>query len=162
MTIDSRSKGKRAEYDVRDLLRERTGLEWERVPGSGGFGAQHGLKGDIYLPVPTGKRSRYCIEVKHYKDDNITSTLLNKTVSTLEKWWEQTVREAGEMNARPMLVFKKDRGEWLIALPAEDENSVFLLDESFLTFRSGRMNKEIIIGKFKYWLSNVEDEELAY
>ena len=92
--VDSRDKGKRAEYDVRDLLREKTGLGWERVPGSGGFGAQHGLKGDIYLPIPTGKRSVYCIEVKHYKDDTITSNLMNATVSTIEKWWEQTTREA--------------------------------------------------------------------
>lgn len=160
MTVDSRAKGKRAEYDIRDILRERTGLEWERVPGSGGFGAQHGLKGDIYLPIPTGKRSVYCIEVKHYKDDTITSNLMNTTVSTIEKWWEQTVREAGEMAAKPLLVFKKDRGEWLVALSADDESSVYIMDEAFITFRSSRMNREIIIGKFKPWLANVADEEL--
>lgn len=158
--VDSRDKGKRAEYDVRDLLRDRTGLEWERVPGSGGFGAQHGLKGDIYLPIPTGKRSKYCIEVKHYKDDTINSNLVNNTVSTIEKWWEQTIREASEMSAKPMLVFKKDRGEWLVALYANDESSVYIMDESFITFRSSRMNTEIIIGKFKPWLAQVDDEEL--
>lgn len=159
--VDSRAKGKRAEYDVRDALREKTGLGWERVPGSGGFGAQHGLKGDIYLPILTNRRSIYCIEVKHYKDDSITSNLTNKTVSTLEKWWDQAVREAFEMNSKPMLVFKKDRGEWLVAFWETDESSVYIMDESFITFRSERMKKAIIIGKFKTWLNEVELEELV-
>ena len=83
MAVDSREKGKRAEYQVRDILRERTGLEWERVPGSGAFGQSHGLKGDIYLPPQTGKISKYCFEVKHYKDDNISSNLFNVGESTL-------------------------------------------------------------------------------
>lgn len=161
MTVDSRAKGKRAEYDVRDLLREKTGLGWERVPGSGGFGAQHGLKGDIYLPISTNKRSLYCIEVKHYKDDTITSNLTNATVSTLEKWWDQTVREAGEMNSKSMLVFKKDRGEWLMALWEDDENAAYLMDNAYLTFRSSRMTTGIIIGKFKPWLAEANLEDLV-
>lgn len=159
--VDSRDKGKRAEYDVRDLLREKTGLAWERVPGSGGFGAQHGLKGDIYLPISTNKRSLYCIEVKHYKDDTITSTLFNPTVSTLEKWWNQTVRESQEMNAKPMLVFKKDRGEWLVAFWENDDSAAYLVDHSFVTFRPSRLNIGIIIGKFKPWLAEAELEDLV-
>lgn len=159
--VDSRDKGKRAEYDVRDLLREKTELGWERVPGSGGFGAQHGLKGDIYLPISTNRRSLYCIEVKHYKDDTITSNLANNTVSTLEKWWDQTVRESGEMNSKPMLVFKKDRGEWLMALWETDDNAAYLMDQSFITFRSSRMTHAIIIGKFKPWLSEATLEDLV-
>lgn len=157
--VDSRAKGQRAEYGIRDLLRDRTKLNWERVPGSGGFGAQHGLKGDIYLPISTNKRSLYCIEVKHYKDDAITSNLTNTTVSTLEKWWNQTVRESGEMNSKPMLIFKKDKGEWLMALWEDDDNAAYLMDNSFITFRSDKMSTAIIIGKFKPWLieANIED-----
>lgn len=117
----SRDKGMRAEYAVRDLLREATGVQWERVPGSGGFGASHNLKGDIYLPHSTGEMSKWCIEVKHYKDEHFNSNILKtaKTKSQLEKWLDQTEREAGEMNARPMLIFKKDRGVWLVAIPSE-------------------------------------------
>ena len=33
--VDSRAKGARGEYLVRDLLREHTGLQFERVPMSG-------------------------------------------------------------------------------------------------------------------------------
>ncbi|CAL9970531.1 RusA-like Holliday junction resolvase [Vibrio phage D51] len=118
---DSRSKGQRAEYAVRDLLRDATGLNWERVPGSGGFGAQHGLKGDIYLPHSTGKMAKWCIEVKHYKDEHFNSNILKttQTKSQLEKWIAQTERESDEMNAYPMLIFKKDRGQWYVAVPTE-------------------------------------------
>lgn len=110
--VDSKAKGQRAEYDVRNILREATGHSWERVPGSGGFNKSHGLKGDIYLP---NESSKYCIEVKHYKDDVITSNLLNESESQLEKFWKQTVREASEINKEPLLIFKKDRGKWRVA-----------------------------------------------
>ena len=33
--VDSRAKGARGEYLVRDMLREATGLKFERVPASG-------------------------------------------------------------------------------------------------------------------------------
>lgn len=117
---DSRAKGQRAEYAVRDMLREHTGLAWDRVPGSGGFGQSHGLKGDIYLPPPTGVLSAYTIEVKHYADEVLNSNIFNTTTSTLEKFWEQTVRESQQMNAKPMLVFKKDRGKWVAGVRNED------------------------------------------
>jgi hypothetical protein len=45
--VDSRAKGARGEYAVRDLLREYTDLQFERVPSSG---ALEYLKGDLYIP----------------------------------------------------------------------------------------------------------------
>ena len=45
--VDSRAKGARGEYLVRDMLREATGLKFERVPASG---ALEYLKGDLYVP----------------------------------------------------------------------------------------------------------------
>lgn len=121
---DSRDKGKRGEYQIRDLLRETTGLEWERVPGSGGFGASHGLKGDIYLPHATGRMSKFAIEVKWYKDEHLNSNIMKSTNTQLDKWLEQTYREAGQMNAKPMLVFKKDRGDWIVCIDASDYREI--------------------------------------
>lgn len=124
MAVNSRDKGKRAEYAVRDLLRKYTGMKWERVPGSGAFDADHGLKGDIYLPCVQTKglnKSLVCIEVKHYKDDVINSNLLRPAKQTLEEFWRQTLREAEELNKIPVLVFKKDRGKWLVAVMEESD-----------------------------------------
>ena len=42
--VDSRAKGARGEYLVRDMLRSYTGLKFERVPASG---ALEYLKGDF-------------------------------------------------------------------------------------------------------------------
>lgn len=119
----SRDKGVRAEYQVRDMLREATDLGWERVPGSGGFNASQGLKGDIYLPIPTGLLSKWCIEVKHYADEHFNSNILKtaKTQTQFEKWLIQTEREAEEVNAEPMLIFKKDRGQWYACVPTTHE-----------------------------------------
>ena len=41
--VDSRAKGARGETIVRDKLRELTGLQWERVPGSGALDPKHKL-----------------------------------------------------------------------------------------------------------------------
>lgn len=158
MAVDSRDKGKRGEAQVRDLLRERTGLQWERVPGSGAYGANHGLKGDVYLPPATGHMSKICVEVKWYKDEQVTSNMLNTGVSQVEKWWEQTVRESEQMNMRPALIFKKDRGNWLIALSFDDPAAIYLAEYQHFTF--SKRGTEIIIGDFKTWLNKVPVEEI--
>lgn len=161
---DSRTKGQRAEYAVRDLLREATGLGWERVPGSGGFGSQHGLKGDIYLPNSTGLMSRYCIEVKHYADEHFNSNMLKptKSQSQMEKWIVQTERESGEMSAKPMLVFKKDRGNWFAAIPTDDPTCMLL--EGLVPFAILNLSeavREYKVVDFKEFLQVIGKEELT-
>ena len=157
--VDSRDKGTRAEYQVRDKLRKHTGLVWERVPGSGGFNASHSLKGDLYLPPSVGKISKYTIEVKHYKDTQITPNLFNPTVSILEKWLEQTFREAEEMNAKPILVFKHDRAKWLAALPIEDAMEFIDSDIPYLILH--KAGYEVLILLFDTWLSAQTVEDLV-
>ena len=113
MSIDSKAKGTKAETEVVKKLQEVTGLAWARSPLSG---ATSHCKGDVWLPPTTGKISKYCIEVKWYEDDQITCNLLNQTESQIEKWWAQTVREAGQMNAKPMLIFRKNRGKFIVGV----------------------------------------------
>lgn len=156
--VDSRDKGKRAEYAIRDMLKEKTGLGWERVPGSGGFGAQHGLKGDIYLPHATGKMAKFAIEVKHYKDEQFNSNILKDSSSQFDKWLDQTYREAEEMSAKPMLVFRKDRGAWLVALDKQ-ETDAFLLPDPYMTYYYG--GREVAIMDFKELLKAVSTEWLV-
>lgn len=156
--VDSRDKGKRGEYQIRDKLRTKTGLEWERVPGSGAFGANHSLKGDIYLPPGTSAMSLYCFEIKWYADENVSSNILNIGVSQFEKWWEQCAREGEQMNMKPALVFKKDRGDWMIALDSMDTNTSILLDMPHFIIHKRDM--EVVIGKFDPWLHNINKEKL--
>lgn len=159
MAVDSREKGKRAEYQVRDLLRKHTGLEWERVPGSGAFGQSHSLKGDVYLPPSVGKMSQYCFEIKHYAEEKLNSNIFNAGESQLEKWWEQAAREGEQMNMRPALIFKKDRGSWLIALDSSDPMIDNLLNRTHFVVHKREM--EIVIGLFEPWLNSANLGDLV-
>ena len=116
MAIDPRAKGARGETEVVKLLTEATNIKWARSPLSG---ATAHIKGDIYIPLTEGKISKYLIEVKLYSDDCINCNLLNPSTSQLEKFLEQTEREAKQMNSEPMLVFRKDRAKWLVAVTKE-------------------------------------------
>ena len=109
--IDSRVKGRTAETNAKKELIKLTGLGWERTPLSGALSAKHKLKGDLYVPdVPI----KYCVEVKHYKDDHLTSKILTNKKPQFEAWCEQTIREAREINKEPLLIFKFDRSKWFV------------------------------------------------
>ena len=109
MAIDSRAKGRTAETKARDELRKATGLKWERTPGSGALDEKHGLKGDLYIPQ---EKNKFCVEVKHYKDDHLNSKILYVKDPQIFVWWEQTVRQGVQTHREPLLLFKYDRSKW--------------------------------------------------
>ena len=100
MTSASKAKGTRAENAAKGLLIKYTGLDWQRTPSSGALNKAHKLKGDLYLP---DCKNKFCIEVKHYKDDHLTSKLLTDKNPQILKWWEQAVRQAEEIDRIPLL-----------------------------------------------------------
>lgn len=108
MAVDSRAKGARAETQVRDTLRIQTGLNWERVPSSGALDPKHGLKGDLYVP---NEKNLYCVEVKHYADDHLTSKILTDKNPQLIEWWVQALRQGLQVEKIPLLIFKFDRSK---------------------------------------------------
>ena len=112
MAVDSRAKGARAESDLVKKLKTETGHDFRRVPLSGGLHASHGLKGDLYIP---NSLNIYCIEVKHYKDDHISSKILTDKTPQIEEWWVQTKREAAQVSRKPLLIYKFDRSKWFVA-----------------------------------------------
>lgn len=107
-TIDPRAKGARAETLIRDKLRETTKLNWERVPSSGALDPKHGLKGDLYVP---NEKNLYCVEVKHYAEDHLTSKLLTDKNPQIIEWWVQALRQGIQVDKIPFLVFKFDRSK---------------------------------------------------
>ncbi len=113
MVVDSRAKGARTETTVRDLLRKHTGLMWERVPGSGALDPKHKLKGDLY--VPDCPNQQYCVEVKGYAEDHISSHLLTGKSPQLVDFWKQSVRQGVQVSRKPLLVFKFDRSKAFVA-----------------------------------------------
>lgn len=124
--VDSKEKGSRAEILVRDTLRKLTGLPFERTPLSGALDAKHGLKSDLYIP---NEKNIYAIEVKHYKDDHVSSKILTDKTPQLLIFWLQACREAEQTNKKPLLVFKFDRSKLFVAfnsIPKETYRAVYI------------------------------------
>lgn len=113
--VDSRAKGSRGEYIVRDLLREHTGLQFERVPSSGALSY---LKGDLYLP---GEDSRFCIEVKNYEQSPLSDKIFTNKTNYIVKWWEKLLEQANRMDQEPLLFFKYTRSKIFVGTSVEPE-----------------------------------------
>lgn len=102
--VDSRAKGARGEYLVRDMLREHSDLQFERVPNSG---ALEYLKGDLYVPH---EKNRFCIEVKNYAESPLSDRIFTqKKTNNLIKWWKKLIIQAVGGDQEPLLFFKYNR-----------------------------------------------------
>ena len=114
--VDSRAKGARGEYLVRDMLREHTGHQFERVPSSG---ALEYLKGDLYVPHA---KNRYCIEVKNYESSPLSDKIFTAPrTNNLIKWWKKLEQQAERGNQLPMLFFKYNRSPVFIVTEKKPE-----------------------------------------
>jgi Holliday junction resolvase len=104
--VDSRAKGARGEYLVRDMLREYTGLKFERVPSSG---ALEYLKGDLYVPH---EKNHYCIEVKNYSESPLNDRMFTaEKTNNLIRWWKKLLMQAENRDQKPLLFFKYNRSK---------------------------------------------------
>ena len=102
--VDSRAKGARGEYLVRDMLRDFTGYQFERVPSSG---ALEYLKGDLYVPHA---KNRFCIEVKNYESSPLSDKMFTAPrTNNLIKWWKKLEQQAIKGDQEPLLFFKYNR-----------------------------------------------------
>ena len=125
--VDSRAKGARGEFLVRDMLREATGLKFERVPASG---ALEYLKGDIYVP---NNKNLYCIEVKNYADSPLTDKIFTATkTNNLIRWWKKVVQQAYNGDQKPLLFFKYNRSKVFVVTEVKPSNKTDYMYISFL------------------------------
>ena len=122
--VDSRAKGARGEYLVRDLLREYTDLQFERVPNSG---ALEYLKGDLYVPH---EKNRFCIEVKNYAESPLTDKIFTAPrTNNLIKWWAKLLQQADGGGQEALLFFKYNRSPVFVVTeepPVATENYMFI------------------------------------
>ena len=122
--VDSRAKGARGEYLVRDMLREHTGYQFERVPSSG---ALEYLKGDLYVPHA---KNKFCIEVKNYESSPLSDKIFTAPkTNNLIKWWTKLERQAESGNQKPLLFFKYNRSPVFVVTeqpPEETKQYMFI------------------------------------
>lgn len=139
MSNPSKDKGSRAENAAKSILNNYTKLDFKRVPLSG---ASH-IKGDLFL---VNTNNKYCIEVKHYKDDHLTSKILTNKESQFIKWWIQTIEQANKTKQEPLLIFKFDRSKFFVATLEPMMNTNF-----FILYPH-----KIYIAKLEEWLEGNE------
>ncbi len=125
--VDSRAKGARGEYIVRDMLREYTDLQFERVPNSG---ALEYLKGDLYVPH---EKNRFCIEVKNYAESPLTDRIFTAPkTNNLIKWWKKLKEQAIGGNQEPLLFFKYNRSPVFVVTEEEPVKTLQYMQIKFL------------------------------
>ena len=119
--VDSRAKGARGEYLVRDMLREYTGLKFERVPASG---ALEYLKGDLYVPH---EKNYYCIEVKNYSESPLNDRMFTaEKTNNLIRWWKKLLLQAGNRDQKPLLFFKYNRSRVFVVTEHKPKNCKYM------------------------------------
>ncbi len=125
--VDSRAKGARGEYIVRDMLREYTDLQFERVPNSG---ALEYLKGDLYVPH---EKNRFCIEVKNYAESPLTDRIFTAPkTNNLIKWWKKLKEQATGGNQEPLLFFKYNRSPVFVVTEEKPVTTLQYMQIKFL------------------------------
>jgi Holliday junction resolvase len=118
--VDSRAKGQRGEYLVRDMLRDASGLQFERVPSSGALAY---LKGDLYIP---DANNAFCIEVKNYEKSPLSDKVFTNKTNYLLIWWEKIVKQAELKLQQPLLFFKYSRSKVFVATNIKPENTKYM------------------------------------
>ena len=139
--VDSRAKGARGEYLVRDMLREFTGHQFERVPSSG---ALEYLKGDLYVPHA---KNKYCIEVKNYEASPLSDKIFTAPkTNNLIKWWNKLETQADQGDQKPLLFFKYNRSPVFVVTerpPKETKQYMFICFlECFILLAEEWLEKE--------------------
>jgi hypothetical protein len=152
--VDPRAKGARTETVVRDMLRKHTGLQWERVPGSGALDEKHQLKGDLYVP---GEKNLYAVEVKGYAEDHLTSAVLSSKSPQLLQFWEQAVRQGKQVKKEPLLIFKYDRSKVFVA----HYNPNYMPDGSYPYMTVARDSYEFFVCLLEDWLAHEQPKFIA-
>ena len=106
--VNSRQKGQKAELLVMNMLQRHTNLPFIQTPGSG----SGKIKGDLYLQH---HENVFCIEVKFYKDDAISTKVFTNKSNNFVQWWSKLEQQAEDSNVEPLLFFKANHAQFFVA-----------------------------------------------
>ena len=112
----SRRKGTAFERQGALMFTEWTGLPCRRTPGSGSYGHEWGLAGDLMFH---GEGSPH-IMVELKRREGWTWPAIFTGKGPIFGWWTRLCREADEApnKPNPVLIFKKNRGSiWVATRP---------------------------------------------
>lgn len=110
--INARSKGQRGEHLAIDFMKDWTGMDFRRTPGSGGLRGHvvDYTEGDIVC-VKKNYIFPLCLEVKFYEELNFSHLLYDSRVKKakvkgIKKFWKQTSSSAKRAEKVPILLMR--------------------------------------------------------
>jgi hypothetical protein len=93
----------------------------------------------------------WCVEVKGYAEDHVSSALLTGKSPQLIEFWKQSVRQGHQVNKKPLLIFKFDRSKIFTAfldMPSSNYRYIFVsIDEH-----------ELYVALLEDWLVNEQPQ----
>lgn len=101
--VNARQKGILGEKNLIKFLKEKTGLDFFTTPGSG----SGKIKGDLTFPG-----CLFCIEVKNYAEDPLSSTILANKSNNIKVWWTKLNQQKG--TKKPLLFYRWNRSKWFV------------------------------------------------
>jgi len=120
--INSKGKGNKGEREVSKFWEEWTGMEFQRVPQSGGLRWQKAdnISGDI---ICTDKKHskffQFSIESKSYNDIDFKAPLMGKKGDKIKQFWQQAMDDAKRAQKEPILFMRKNgmaKGQFFVAV----------------------------------------------
>lgn len=124
---DSKDKGDRGEYAVRDILEDWWGSDFAKTPKSGGFSTKKFRKdwnaeADVVTPDETFP---FAVEVK-WQEKWVLDDLLTRPKSKIWEWWEQAKDQSEDKLT--LLVFKRNFKPWFYMMRIHPENTEYQKD----------------------------------
>lgn len=117
---NGKKKGNKNEREVAKWWEEWTGLEFSRVPASGGLRWQKkdDISGDIICTDPRkSRRFPFSIECKFYRDINFEHLILGNKTAKIWNFWEQALEDGVRSERVPILYMRYNnmpRNTWFI------------------------------------------------
>lgn len=136
---NGKKKGSKNERDLAKWWKEWSGIEFTRVPASGGlrWKKTDNISGDIICADPRhSRRFPFTVEAKFYKDINFEHLILgNKSIKILE-FWQQATEDAERSSKIPILFMRYNgmpKAVWFVIMGLETFNIM-------LKQKGGKMN----------------------
>lgn len=157
MTSPSKAKGNKFEYDIVTLLNEVYDTkEFSRTPSSGAImgrsnwerkqGLSENVRRTLGSDIIVPDNFNFAVECKHYKDKPNYAEMIKGPDTTLNRWLAETVFDAINIDAHPLLFFKTNRKGTHFAIP-----DYFYLRSSYFL-----MYNRFIIGGIDTFIENAE------
>lgn len=119
---NGKTKGSKNEREVSKWWQEWSGMEFSRVPASGGLRWQKkdDISGDIICTDPRqSRRFPFSIEAKFYKDINFEHLILGNKKQKIIDFWGQAVEDGIRANRLPLLFMRYNgmpKQTWFVAM----------------------------------------------